>query len=75
MCVTPLCMIIDVMVCSSEQLLLLVGQSAESRAHGEDAVDLQCVVQFEAFPVLVNLSATCHFQTMKYTAKRANKVT
>lgn len=40
---------------SITQALLLVGQSAESRTDGEDAVDLQGVVHLEAFPVVVHL--------------------
>lgn len=50
------------------RFLLLIGQSAESRTDGEDAVHLYCVIHFEAFPVVVHLhtntpllaSATAH---------------
>lgn len=41
-----------------KRVLLLVGQGAESRTDREDPEDLQCVVQFEAVPVLVHLPTT-----------------
>lgn len=43
-----------------KRVLLFVGQSTESRADRQDAVDLQRVVQFEAVPVLVHLPTTTH---------------
>lgn len=50
--------------------LLLIGQSAESRTDGEDAVDFQRVIHFEAFPVLIHLQTTHLCRTLENIIQR-----
>lgn len=52
---------------SFHRFLLLIGQSAESWTDGEDAVDFQGVIHFEAFPVLVHLQ-TPHLRQLSKTS-------